>query len=233
MTASRPVSFSEMTGTAPIVVVAPHPDDESLGCGGLLAHAFENFGAHVICMNDGSASHPGSSECPPAALAEMRRLELEAAIAALGGSREDFTWLGFPDGGLHACPEEGLADEVSDIVDRVGAQRIFVPAEEDHHADHKAVARSAMLLCEARPELEIYAYPIWSRWDDPDFDANVRHYRPVSLEISAYHPQKSRAIQAHRSQLPGGVPDDPQGFSMSADFVEKFATGPEIFWRLM
>ncbi len=47
-------------GAAPIVVLAPHPDDESLGCGALLAAAFAGKGARVVCLTDGSGSHPGS-----------------------------------------------------------------------------------------------------------------------------------------------------------------------------
>lgn len=72
-----------------VLVLAPHPDDESLGCEALLAHAFArptaNFRAHVVCLTDGAASHPGSEAVSPSRLAAIRRLELRAAIIRLGG----------------------------------------------------------------------------------------------------------------------------------------------------
>ena len=53
------VAASVLLRGRPLLVLAPHPDDESLGCGALLAQAFAGAGAHVACLTDGAASHPG------------------------------------------------------------------------------------------------------------------------------------------------------------------------------
>ncbi len=101
--AARPTSpdcfaAEELAGDAPVVVRAPHPDDESLGCGALLAAAFQKTGARPICLTDGSGSHPGSAAWPPSRLAQKRQEEMRKAVRCLDGCDEDVTWLGHPDG---------------------------------------------------------------------------------------------------------------------------------------
>ena len=54
-------SADALLGGRPLLVLAPHPDDESLGCGALLAHGLAGPGAHVACLTDGAASHPAMS----------------------------------------------------------------------------------------------------------------------------------------------------------------------------
>ena len=106
-----------LSGREKIVVLAPHPDDETLGCGGLLARAFAGAGAHVVCVTDGSASHPASREWPPVRLAEMRRGELIEAIEILGGGAADLTWLGHPDSRLHEVSAADILPPLTAAID--------------------------------------------------------------------------------------------------------------------
>ncbi len=225
------VSHAQLTGNAPIVVLAPHPDDESLGCGALLAHAFAHHGAQVVCMTDGSASHPGSRAWPPARLAGERHRELSRAVECLGGTSPDLTWLGHPDGWLGAQDQDAVVARVAAICRARGASHLFAPAPEDHHEDHKSTARIAALVAEAVSGLMVFSYPVWSRWDDPDLAARIAPHAPVAVEPGQWQAAKRAAIQAHVTQLGGIVGDDPTGFSMSPDFVDAFANHPEIYWR--
>lgn len=220
-----------LSGREKVVVLAPHPDDETLACGGLLARAFAGAGGHVVCLTDGSASHPSSREWPPARLAEERCRELVTALEILGGSADDLTWLGLPDSRLHeVAPEEVLAALVQ-AIDRQQARHVFVPALEDKHCDHQTTAQLATILRARRPDLHFYSYPVWSRWDDPDFARNTARYAPVFLDTSPVRDAKIAAIRAHRSQLGQVVQDAPEGFVLPAAFVETFAQEDEIFWR--
>ena len=225
------VAAGVLTGNAPIVVLAPHPDDESLGCGALLAHAFAHCGAHVICMTDGSASHPGSADWPPARLATERRGELGRAVEHLGGGPDDVTWLGHSDGGLGAQDAEAVAAVIAGTCRRTGARRLFAPAPEDHHEDHKATARIARMVTQGRADIALYHYPVWSRWDDPDLARRVARHNPVALDPGPWRTAKRRAIDAHATQLGQIVQDDPAGFVLPQAFVEAFANGAEIYWR--
>ncbi|WP_424188127.1 PIG-L deacetylase family protein [Actinokineospora sp. G85] len=76
----------------PLVVVAPHPDDEVLGVGGLMALSGQ---VRLIAVTDGEASHPGSSARTPAEMAATRRRETADALAVLGVSPRSSAW---------ACP---------------------------------------------------------------------------------------------------------------------------------
>ena len=219
-------------GGEKLVVLAPHPDDESLGCGGLLARAFQGAGGHVICLTDGSASHPGSTAWSPQRLARQRRVELIEAIVRLGGSADDLTWLGMADGGLYRVDAESVADELEKIIADLDARHIFVPAAEDHHEDHKATAQFASALRARRPEWTFYSYPVWCRWDDPNFGQYIAGLSPVYLPLGDSRAKKRAAIDAHQSQLGKIVTDDPSGFTMASNFVATFLDEDEIFWRM-
>ncbi|MBO9431842.1 PIG-L family deacetylase [Sulfitobacter sp. R18_1] len=221
-----------LSGREKIVVLAPHPDDETLGCGGLLARAFAGAGAHVICLTDGGASHPGSRAWSPARLAETRRAELAGALDLLGGGAADLTWLGHPDSRLHEVAADAILTELMQVIDAQAARHIFVPASEDKHCDHQTTASLADGLRAQRPNLHFHSYPVWSRFDDPNFAENTAGYAPLTLDTAAYRDAKSAAIRAHRSQLGQVVQDDPDGFILPEAMIDLFAQQDEIFWRM-
>ncbi|PVA11020.1 PIG-L family deacetylase [Pelagivirga sediminicola] len=219
-------------GQERLVVLAPHPDDESLGCGALLARAFAGAGAHVICLTDGSASHPGSAFWTPTRLAAKRQAEMVEAIECLGGSARDLTWLGLTDSRLYQADAAAVVARLEQVIQGWGARHIFVPAAEDHHEDHQATARFAGQLRTRRPDWMFYSYPVWCRWDDPDFRQTIVRHSPVSVPPGGLRDRKRAAIDAHRSQTGQIVTDDPSGFTLPPGFIEKFVTEDEIFWRM-
>jgi LmbE family N-acetylglucosaminyl deacetylase len=221
-----------LAGDAPLVVIAPHPDDESLGCGALLAHAFAGRGAHVICVTDGSASHPNSRVWSASLLADQRWAELVRAVQALGGTAQNITWLGLPDAGLSAIDPDILCTRLLSAILDCGGRHVFAPAMLDHHADHKAVAQCATRLQQVRPDLAFYAYPVWSRWDTQDFPATAAAFNPFFLFPGRFAGAKRAAVDAHQSQLGMIVSDDPAGFTLDPAFIKMFVTQPEIFWRM-
>ncbi|MFZ3583633.1 PIG-L deacetylase family protein [Loktanella sp. DJP18] len=225
------ISAQALTGQAPIVVLAPHPDDESLGCGALLAHAFDTHGAHVICMTDGGGSHPGSVDWPAGRLAAMRWQELSHAIVRLGGMPTDMTWLGHPDGWLGTRDPDRIVADIVAVCRARGARHLFAPAPEDHHEDHRTTARIAQQVVRALPDLTLFSYPVWSRFDDPHFLDRVADRQPVALDSAAWRVRKGLAIAAHRTQRGLVVEDDPQGFSLPPAMIDAFTTQPEIFWK--
>ena len=105
----------------PFVVVAPHPDDESLACGGLIADACrQEVRGKVVIVSDGSGSHPNSRAYAPDRLASLREEEARQAGAELGLKPADMLFLRFPD---RFVPSEGEDAEraIGVIADRVRA----------------------------------------------------------------------------------------------------------------
>lgn len=166
---ATPVSLD---GVAAIVVVAPHPDDETLGAGGLIASAgHAGLPVHVLLATRGEGSHPDSPSTSPERLRAIRDAEFRAALHLLAPAASA-TFLDVPDGGLREHPdalEAALSDRLS-AVD--GPVLVVAPWRGDGHRDHRIAGEVAEAVVARRPGAELLAYPVWAwHWDDPDTPA--------------------------------------------------------------
>lgn len=206
------------------LVLAPHPDDESLGCGGLIAEACARGRPPlVLVLTDGAGSHPRSRAYPPARLAAVREAEARAAAAALGLPSGRIGFLRLPD---TAAPTSGAGFDaaVRAILARAagaGCGVLLAPWRHDPHCDHEA---AHLMAAEAarRGGLPHLAYPVWG-WTLPD-DAVLPGDAPAGwrLDVARHLPAKRRAIAAHASQHGGLITDDPTGFRLPPTFLAMF-----------
>ena len=147
------------------VVVAPHPDDEVLGTGGLLAQ-LSGRGREILIVaaTDGEASHPGSLRWPPRALAEQRALERRGALQHLGVDRAPVVRAHLRDGAL-ASDEGALTTFLLHHCRKNDV--LFVPWRFDGHPDHEAAAR-AVLRHASATGAKVVEVPIWAwHWTVP------------------------------------------------------------------
>ena len=219
------------------VVLAPHPDDESLGCGGLLATlAAYGAPAHVVVVTDGTRSHPNSAAYPAGRLRALREAEATAAVAALGLGAP--TFLRHPDCGL---PAEGTtafdaaARALADVLD--GAETVVVPWRRDPHCDHVgtwALAAEACIRLDDPPRWIEYA--VWA-WPNPTIgpertgpaaprDDEAEAWR---LDIADVLAAKRQAVAAHRSQTTALIDDDPDGFRLTPAMLAQFDRPWELY----
>ena len=226
------ITADALLGNRPVLVLAPHPDDESLACGALLAHAFArpglDRGGHVVCLTDGAASHPGSRVVSPARLASIRRLELETAISRLGGASRDLTWIGAPDAGLIVTQD--IVDTVTEIARSHNIGLLLAPSPLDAHCDHVAGAQIGREVAAANGRLRLAFYPVWSRWHGGGRAPVPAGTVPVALPVGTFMARKASAIAAHASQLGLIVPDAPDGFQMPPGFEKFFTEEDEIYF---
>jgi LmbE family N-acetylglucosaminyl deacetylase len=133
-----------------VLALAAHPDDEVVGCGGLLA-LLADHGAevHVAFATDGEATI--GSAATPAEVARRRRAEAEAAARVLGTKPP--TFLGHPDGAVDA---EALGPDVRRLIDELRPEVVIAPWEHDGHRDHRAVAASIP------GGVEVWGYETWT-----------------------------------------------------------------------
>ena len=126
------------------LILAPHPDDEVIGCGGVTAlHARRGDEVCVVHLTDGAGGGTASEDGE--GLVRTRVREAEAAGAVLGTHR--FVQLGLPDGAL--LPDPPAVDAVRDLVDRIAPSVVYAPSPFEIHPDHIAALFIAMRLLES------------------------------------------------------------------------------------
>lgn len=189
-----------------LVVLAPHPDDEVLACGGLLAsHAARGGACLVLAVTDGEASHAGGQQFSPCALAQARRAESSRGLAALGVSATSVVRLGLPDGQVQAHVET-LASALQLVLQP--GDVVLSTWRKDGHPDHEATGHVAADIC-ALKGLGFWEAPVWMwHWASPGH-AQVPWRQMAAFVLNdATLALKCRALAAHASQLnPRDGPD--------------------------
>lgn len=222
--------LAALEGKTPLIL-APHPDDESLGCGGLIAACCQaGILPRVAILTDGAASHPGSATHPPARLAAVREAEARIALGRLGLPPGHVVFLRFPDTGM---PQAGDAFEAAKamLAVRCTAQTVIIgPWDEDPHCDHEAGAVFARAVARAA-NVALWTYPVWGWLRAPQTELPPRRIEGVRLDIAAVLPAKLRAIAAHATQHGEVIRDSPQGFRLPPALLAIFARPYEVFFR--
>lgn len=147
---------ADLSGSA--IVFAPHPDDETLGCGGTIIRKIAvGASVRVVFMTAGSRSH--TRFISPVDLKVIRRQEAVEATQKLGVS--DVTFLAFEDGQIdHSL--QSIAKCIKEILLEHKPDEIYVTHFKEPHADHRALYEGAIAAVEALSEPpKVYAYPVW------------------------------------------------------------------------
>ena len=167
-----------------VLVIAPHPDDEAVGCGGFLVHATRN-GARVdlVLVTDGDR-HPSGH--PDATLAETRRRESERACRSLGIHRVHRWHL--TDGSL--APDQLPGSKLDSLVRDLAIELVLVPHPQEAHADHAAVAVMPSQLRRADDNLSVMTYEVWTPISRPQ----------CVVDITSAWETKLAAIRTYASQ---------------------------------
>ncbi len=208
------------------LVVAAHPDDETLGASGLLQHLHHaGTAVTLVVATDGEAAFPGAGPDERRELGRTRRRELRDSLREQGLSDVEPVWLGLPDSGLAECESE-LTDALREHAE--GRDLVLLPWPEDPHPDHRAAGRAA--LAAAPVNAHRWSYPIWLwHWHSPD-DTGIpwpraRSYRLTGAERTA----KAAAVAAFTSQLkPGPRGEDP---ILPPEVLAHFDRPAETFFR--
>jgi LmbE family N-acetylglucosaminyl deacetylase len=214
------------------LVVAPHPDDESFGCGGVIARLRRaGIGVRVAVLTDGSRSHPGSRAYPPSRLVALRKQELVAAVRELGVGVDHLHFLELEDANVPP-PEAPLGRAAIAALRALIAdvQTVLVTFRRDPHEDHRA-AFDYVARARAGLGARLLEYPIWLWESGAPGDWPARGaFSVLRVGIDEVLPQKRAAIAAHCSQVTDLVADDPES-RLSPLFLGQFDKPWELFFQ--
>lgn len=224
---AMPVTAEGVAGAGAVVILAPHPDDETLGCGQLIAALCDRgVTVQVIVVTNGAASHRNSALWPPEWLAALRAEEVRRAVEILGAGQAPCpALLDYPD---LAAPDDPASRNAA--ADRIAALMppdtgaLLSTWDGDPHPDHQRVAKIATLLLQRRPDLRHWAYPVWGR-----FENRIPSQPMVQFHDRELVHRKATALAAHRSQMSPLISDDPEGFTMPESLQHHFIHHPELF----
>lgn len=188
-----------------ILVFAPHPDDDILGCGGSIARHVQKGGrVKIVYLTSGES---GSLDISKIDLGDLRESEARAAASLLGVEETQF--LRWPDGYL--AVQRTYLQILTSLIRAERPDRVYLPHSQDAVSDHlvthqlvmEAVRRAAgpwYQECPGEPWQvgTVLGYEIWTPISAPGFSA----------DISAYMDKKLNALREHRSQLAGYAYDD-------------------------
>jgi len=209
-----------------VVVVAAHPDDETLGAGGVL-QAMHGTGADItlVVATDGEAAYPGLGTAARRDLARTRRAELLAALQAQGLAGVPVRWLGLPD--------SGLAEHLDTLGHALGplladADAYLAPWSGDPHPDHRAAGLAAAAA--APVTAHGWSYPIWMwAWISPDDPAVPwRRAHVIPLDTAARAARRA-AVACFVSQIEPG----PDGSSpvLAAGLLDHLDRAADLLFR--
>jgi LmbE family N-acetylglucosaminyl deacetylase len=225
-------SLDDIIGGGTCLILAPHPDDESLGCGGLIAACVAaGRPPLVVILTDGAGSHPNSKSFPPARLRACRAQEVRDAVGILGLGEDRLVFLNQPDA---AAPIDGPGFEavMATLLALIGKEprcsAIVAPWRYDPHCDHEAAALLGVAVA-AGAGIKHIAYPVWGWTLAADAAIPETVIGGFRLDIGRFLVAKRDAIQAHRSQYGDLITDDPEGFRLPAGLLSIFEVPFETF----
>ena len=170
----------------PVLVLVPHPDDEVIGCGAMMAwHASRGHRVVVVHATDGSGGDPeGKFED----IAALRRAESARALEILG--IREWRELGFPDGALEEA--QGLEEALEELFRMLAPRTLYTISPLDNHRDHRVLARASLRAAHAAcpPETECMVMGV-----------NNMGLPNTLVDITDLLETKEKALRSFQSQL--------------------------------
>ena len=186
-----------------IVLFAPHPDDETLGCGGFLARRIaEGHRVFVVVLTMGEKLFSSllkiDDDPSPAEVCVMRREETKRATRIMGLRPEDLLFFDYEDGGLER-QKQAVVERLMPILREVSPAEVLCTSEYEGHRDHVAaneIVRRACARVGAKIAIRHYITSLRQ-----DVSIQALQGRIDTVDVSAYLPLKRQAIAQFQSHL--------------------------------
>jgi len=180
-----------------ILVIAPHPDDEVLGCGGTIAKHTQQGAEVYLCIVTKGYTPDWSEE-----FLKKRPKEIKKAGALLGIKKTYF--LDFPTVKLDTIPQKQLNDSIAQVVDEVKPEVVYIPHRGDINKDHRLVFEAAMVAVRPKPGstvTRVLSYETLSETEWGVLSGDNAFIPNVYIDISETLEIKLKAMSAYQSEL--------------------------------
>jgi len=227
------------------IVFAPHPDDETLGCGGTIAKKLsEGYDVSVVFMTDGrhSLTELGVSSRPtPFEMKEIRREDAMRATKILGLQEKNLLFLDFEDKTLEKH-ERQVEEKIVEILKDVSPVEVFFPQEREYNIDHRVtnmIIRRAIEVSNLHP-IEYQFIIAWSFpfyllihvMNERTFDLFTPKFvrgNLISVDISEFLRLKEMAIKEYKSQITV-LSSGQKRPALKRSFLKRFLKNEEKFF---
>jgi len=182
-----------------VLVIVAHPDDEALGCGGVIAcHVNNGDNVHIVFMSDGVTSRTGLGSSG----VKARKQSAKYASNILGIKNEP-TFLDFSDNGMDSIPLLDITRAIEDKIEKFQPRVIYTHHLGDLNIDHQITHKAVMTACRPQPNFcvkEIYAFEVLSstEWQTPGY---LPFAPNVFIDISEYIEVKRKALEAYSEEM--------------------------------
>ena len=212
-----------------IIVVAAHPDDEVLGCGGtIVKHVAQGDIVHSVFMSDGVNSRLDSSK-----VKLNRRLKASKSVQSLLGISSTH-YLNLPDNSMDSVPLLEIVQKLEPIINKIKPSVIYTHSYGDLNIDHQLTHAAVMTACRPIPDStvrEIYGFEVISstEWSNP---LKLTFKPTLFIDITKHLSKKLNALKAYKQEM-RDVPHSRsikhieilaqhRGYSVGVDMAEAF-----------
>lgn len=216
-----------------MLIVAPHPDDEIIACGGIIQNAIRNaIGVSIVVITDGTACYGHETLSPKLRKSEIGRIRQSESLQAgkyLGLGPNSYSWAQLPDGQLES--EDWLSTvsrRVTSVIERVRPQVVFIPSGVDRHSDHRVVSRACKASLKSMPQpARAFEYVVWKTEKSTEVDGGF-----VYVLSRGERAAKRDALMMFRSQIM--PPYDGAKPVLSEPSISQWIACDEVFlnWRV-
>jgi len=220
------------------VIIAPHPDDEVLGCGGIIAiKTREQLKVSVIFLTDGENSHKICCSLSSNLVGDKRRKHSIEALSILGVKARDIYRIGLRDGSIPTGSNEkefqNAVEKLATKLNKIDVDEIYIPHPLDRMPDHEAASRIAeKAISRINKKCELFYYPVWM-WTELQFVLlpKLMTYEVLSFNIQNVLQDKINAIEAYLKEQVEGCGCPYCGDLQKDGFINSYKKPYEIFFR--
>ena len=187
---------------ASILVVAAHPDDEILGCGGVLArHAAEGDTVHILIVAEGATARDSERD-PHGREAELAALGAAASRAAAAIGAEEPRMLGLPDNRLDTLPLLDVIKPIEAVIEAVAPEIVYTHHAGDLNVDHRIVHQATVTACRPLPGSPVRALYAFETVSSTEWQTAGETFRPQRwVDIEPFLDRKLRALNAYQAEM--------------------------------